>query len=89
MRRSDNRKWYAAILTVSKRKLGLELDEKIEIINLRIRAENMESTVDGKRIFAGYHMNKKHWVSVRLDGAVGIEKICKMVDESYVLALKK
>lgn len=89
VRRSDNRKWYAALLTVSKRKLGLDFDENFEIINLRIKPEDMKDTVDGERIFVGYHMNKRNWISVRLDGAVEIEKICKMVDESYIIALKK
>ncbi len=32
LRRQDNQKWYAALLTVSKNKFGLSGDEKIEIV---------------------------------------------------------
>ncbi len=88
VRRKDNQKWYAAILTVSRRKLGFDSDEMVEILDLRIKPENMESTVDNIKFFPGYHMNKKHWFTICLDGTVGIDEICRMIDESYGLAKK-
>ncbi|MBQ8356568.1 MAG: MmcQ/YjbR family DNA-binding protein [Clostridia bacterium] len=87
-RRKDNRKWYAAILTVSRRKLGFDSDEHLEIIDLRMSSEKIETDVDGVRILPGYHMNKKHWVTVCLDGSVPLCEICQMIDASYELARK-
>lgn len=88
-RRSDNKKWYAVIMTLAKKKLGLQSDETAEIIDLRIEPENMQSTLDYKTFFLGYHMNKKHWITVILNGSEDDEKIFKMIDTSYRLALKK
>lgn len=88
VRRKDNKKWYAAILTVSRRKLGFELDETVEILDLRIRPEAMESTVDNIRFFPGYHMNKKHWFTLCLDKTVSDEEIFAKIDDSYRLAKK-
>lgn len=88
VRRKDNKKWYAAILTVSRRKLGFDSDEKVEILDLRMKTEEIEATVDCKRYLPGYHMNKKHWITICLDGTVSIEEICKRIDESYILAVK-
>lgn len=87
-RRKDTAKWYAALLTVSKRKLSLDSDELIEIIDLRGTPEEIEALVDNKRYFPGYHMNKKHWYTMLLDGSVSFEEICKRIDESYKLARK-
>lgn len=87
VRRKDNSKWYGAFLTVSKSKLGFEDLDKVEVIDLR--AENVENIVDNKLIFGGYHMNKKHWITIILDGSVPVEKIKTMIDESYILANKK
>lgn len=87
-RRKDTNKWYAAILTVSARKLGLESDERLEILDLRLPPEEMTATVDQKRFFPGYHMNKKHWYTLILNGSVEIEEICKRIDKSYILARK-
>jgi predicted DNA-binding protein (MmcQ/YjbR family) len=37
----------------------------------------------------GYHMNKKHWNTVILDGTVSDEIIKEMIDESYDLIVSK
>lgn len=88
LRRRDNKKWYAALLTVSKNKLNLASNEEIEILDLRVNSENIDQIVNGKTIFYGYHMNKKHWISVLLDGSIPIKNITKMIDDSYKLAQK-
>ena len=88
-RRKDNNKWYAALLTVKKCKLGFESDEEVVIIDLRIDPETDGNIVDGKKYFAGYHMNKRTWMTIILDGSVPLDRICKLIDKSYILALGK
>ncbi len=85
-RRKDNKKWYGALLTVSRRKLGIPSDEIVEIIDLRIAPEETENLIDNARFFPGWHMNKKHWYTIILDGTVSMDEICRRVDESYLLA---
>lgn len=87
-RRKDTGKWYAALLTVSKRKLGIDSDETAEILDLRIKPEDLKILIDNDKYFPGYHMNKKHWYAICLDGSVTIEEICRRIDESYMLAVK-
>ncbi|MCD7780306.1 MAG: MmcQ/YjbR family DNA-binding protein, partial [Candidatus Gastranaerophilales bacterium] len=84
VRRKDNSKWYAAFLTVPKEKLGLDSKTVVEIIDLR--AENVERNIDNKNVFAGYHMNKKHWITIILDGSVSSQIIKVKIDKSYTLA---
>ncbi len=84
-RRKDNKKWYFAILTVSKDKFGFDSNEKVEVIDLRASTEEIEKLVDNKKYFAGYHMNKKHWFTIILDGSVPINEIYKRIDTSYNL----
>ena len=83
LRRKDNRKWYALFMTISKNKLGLDCDEPVEIIDLRFDKDELLKKVDGKKYFPGYHMNKKHWITMLLDGSVPIEEILYCLDESY------
>lgn len=87
-RRTDTGKWFAAVLTVSRRKLGLNSDEVVEIIDLRLPPEKMEQLVDNEKYFGGWHMNKKHWYTIILDRSIGFEELCRRVDESYSLAVK-
>ena len=39
-------------------------------------------------ITAGYHMNKKHWNSVVLDGSISESQLIDMIDDSYDLVVK-
>ena len=86
VRRKSSKKWYAVILTVSKRKLNLDSDEIIEVINLHNTVEEIKKLIDNKRYFPAYHMNKKHWCTICLDGTVELKEIYKLIDISYELA---
>ena len=87
-RRKDSQKWYAVLLVLPAKKLGLNDGRIVEIIDLRIATESIDTVVDGKRYFRGYHMNKKHWLTMCLDGSVPVEEIFQWIDFSYVLAKK-
>lgn len=86
VRRRDNQKWYALLLTVKPASIGIDGSEKIEIIDIRMPPEKIEVLVDQKKYFAGYHMNKKHWITMRLDGSVDLQEIFNLIDQSYILA---
>ena len=88
-RRKDNRKWYGLLLVISKNKLKLPSDESVPIIDVRIEPAKLAAISDGKKYFPGYHMNKKNWPTVCLDGSVPLSEICELIDASYVLAAKK
>ena len=86
IRRKSSNKWYAVILTIPKRKFGLESDEVIEVINLHNIPKEIEKLIDYKRYFPAYHMNKKHWCTICLDGTIELKEIYKKIDISYELA---
>jgi len=39
-------------------------------------------------VIPGYHMNKKHWNTVVLDGSVPQGEIKRMIDNSYLLVVR-
>lgn len=86
VRRKDNKKWYAVFLIITENKLGINSNNSIEILDLRMTTENIEKQVDNKNCFFGYHMNKKHWITICLNGDVPNKTIFKLIDESYNLA---
>ena len=87
-RRSDTNKWYAALLTVNKAKLGLDSDDTVTIIDLRETPEMVGKIVDNKTYFPGYHMSKKSWYTIILDGTVTDNEIMERIKTSYDLATK-
>lgn len=87
-RRKDNKKWYGAILTVQRKKLGLDSDEVVEIIDLRLQPELMQELISIKNYYPGWHMNKKSWYTMILDDSIPDKELCQRVLESYELAKK-
>lgn len=89
LRRKDSGKWYAVIMTVGMDKLGFDSDSRVCVVNLHTLPERVSEIVDGVSYLPAYHMNKKSWYTIRLDGSIGIEEIFPLIDESYALAVKK
>ena len=60
-----------------------------ECINLKC---DPEEAVGLRDLFAavspGYHMNKRHWNTVRNDGSVPVGELQRMIDRSYALVVR-
>ena len=69
LRHEDNRKWYAIVMKVSRRKFGFESDEIIDVVNLKQPTEMFGSFGASDGVHPAYHMNKLHWISVLLPDA--------------------
>ena len=69
LRHSDNRKWYAIVMKVSRRKFGFDSDEVIDVVNLKLPTEMFGSFGATDGVYPAYHMNKLHWISVLLADA--------------------
>ena len=82
-RHSDNKKWFAVVMTVSRRILKLPGDGDIDIIN--VKTDNTEFFLGVPGILPAYHMNKNNWVSVVLDGTVHARNVRKLIEISHDL----
>ena len=81
-RHAANRKWYAVMMRVSRRKFGLDSDEVIDVVNLKLPLDMFGSFGAAEAVYPAYHMNKVHWISVLLPDAE--EKLVKfLVNTSY------
>ena len=69
LRHTDNRKWYAIVMKVSRRKFGFENDEVIDVVNLKLPTEMFGSFGATDGVYPAYHMNKLHWISILLPDA--------------------
>ena len=69
LRHTDNRKWYAIVMRVSRHKFGFDSDEVIDVVNLKLPTEMFGSFGAADGVYPAYHMNKLHWISVLLPDA--------------------
>lgn len=87
-RRKDNKKWYFALLSVKGSTLGLPTDDIIEVVDLRADKKDVPDLLQQNNIYPAYHMNKKSWITIILDGSMGIKELFNYIDKSYTLAKK-
>ena len=88
-RHDSNNKWFAVIMTIDKRKLGINEDGQIDVVNLKCDANIIPSMWEQQGIFPAYHMNKEHWLTVAFDGITNDNNLKFLLALSYDLTNKK
>lgn len=89
-RHSDNKKWFALVMSVAREKLGLSGDGYVDVINLKVDDMMLKDMlVRENGICRAYHMNKEHWITVLLDGTVEMDKIYDLIHGSYEATASK
>ena len=83
------KKWYAVFMKVHPSKIGLGGSQPIRIMDLHGTSEQVASLVDGKRYFPGWHMNRKYWYTICLDGSVPMDELQRRIDASFALSQPK
>lgn len=72
-RHPASKKWYAAMMWVRPEKLGLTGEGPLDVMDIKCSTIMIGSLLSTKGFLPAYHMNKNHWISIVLDGSVGIE----------------
>lgn len=83
--RHKNGKWYAVIMNVKRPILGLDGDDTVDILDVKCDPEMTSMLIRSYGFLPGYHMNKKNWLTILLDGSVEESKILDFLDMSYDL----
>lgn len=75
-----------------KNKIFALLTLKEEYIHISLKCQPQEALIYRELyscVSAGYHLNKKHWNTVIIDGSMRKEILLEMIDDSYSLVVKK
>ncbi len=85
-----NQKWYGLVGAVLLEKLQLgeeewaaeSLEEEVEIINIKVEPSEITQLLAIEGIYPSYHMSKKTWVTILLDGRVPDDLLFDLVKKS-------
>ena len=89
-RNGRNRKWFGIIMVIPGNKLGLNTNEKLDIIDLKFEnGEALDFANDTPNIFPGWHMNKSNWITLILDGRMPDKAVFSLINNSFILTDKK
>lgn len=87
--RNHKGKWYGLVAAVPAEKLGIEEGDVFEILNVKADPMDIDWLVKQDGFLRGYHMNKKMWLTVLLDGRVDDEQIKDLIAGSYEMTSRK
>ena len=82
-RNKDNLKWFGIIMNINSSKLDNSLNKDVEVINIKINKDDLDSLLKVNGIYKAYHMNKKSWISIILDDSLDDNYIMNLIDYSY------
>lgn len=63
--------------------------DMIDVLNVKCEPDMVAVLAHQEGFAPAYHMNKRHWLTVRLDGSVSREQIFHLLDISYELTGNK
>lgn len=85
-RHHNHSKWFAVIMDVAENKLfDTGKNNKVDVINLKVPVPLVGALRLKKTVYPAYHMNKEHWISIRLDTDFDDTELKSLISESYEL----
>ncbi len=87
-RNENSNKWFGLIMNIDKSKLNSKENGEVEVINVKLD-DLVDTYLKKYGIYPAYHMSKKSWVSVILDGTLSNEEVMRLIDISYELSNRK
>jgi predicted DNA-binding protein (MmcQ/YjbR family) len=84
-RRTDNQKWFALVANIPLCKLKpcAKRTEMVDIINIKIDTNQTDNILKKRGFYPAYHMNKKSWATIILDGTVTDKTIEEFICDSF------
>jgi predicted DNA-binding protein (MmcQ/YjbR family) len=77
------------VFKVNRKMFALTNIESFESINLKSLPEDaVQLREQFPAVQPGYHMNKKHWNTVSMDGSIADKLVKEWIDKSYELVAK-
>ena len=89
-RHPEDKRWFAVLMPgIARERLSLPGEGRVDILDVKCDPALIPSLIDGCGVLPGYHMNKEHWITLTLDGAVPQETLASLIGMSFDCTLKK
>lgn len=82
-RHPGSKKWFGIIMNVRSNRLGIDVEEPIDIINVKCGPILAGSLLTERGFLPSYHMNKSNWITILLNDTVPDGQITPLLELSY------
>ena len=84
-RHAGNRKWFAVVMGVQRKKLGLPGEGTTFLMDVKCGPILGGSLLGVPGVVRAFHMNKKNWLGVLLDGTAQEDTVKELLEISFDL----
>ena len=85
-RHADNQKWFALINRVPARRLGGDAQGEVDVVSFKVGDLLLRDVLLNQAgFYPGLTPARGNWVSARLDGAVTLDSLRPLIEDSYLL----
>lgn len=85
LRHDGSKKWFGLVMRLNYGQVNVDKPGELDAMNVKAEPELIDALVARDGFVRGYHMNKRHWVTVFLDGSVGQEDALDLLHGSFRL----
>ena len=82
LRNRANAKWYGIVMSVDRKKLGLKGEGKVDILDVKFQPQAGGFLFSQKGVLPAYHLNRRTWIGVLLDGKTDEKLVFGMIEDS-------
>ena len=82
-RRAGDKKWFIGSVSRCRLDPGFASHEEVEVLNVKVDSAEIDGILAQRGYYPAFHMNKKCWVSIILNGDLGDEEIQRRIEDSY------
>ncbi|MDE6415266.1 MAG: MmcQ/YjbR family DNA-binding protein [Anaeroplasmataceae bacterium] len=83
-RHPENQKWYALIAYIDRSRIDKNASGMIEILNLKIKEDELDLLLKQEGFYLAYHMNKKSWITITLDETLSDIEVMEYIKKSHI-----
>ena len=88
-RHSGSRKWFALVMDIPYRTLGIPREGRTDILNIKCDPILIGSLRGKPGFCPAYHMNKDKWITILLDGSAERSEIEALLAMSWGLTARQ
>ena len=86
LRHLADQKWFAVLMRIDWSKLDVNKSGLVEVLN--VKSQVVGEALKRSGVYPAYHMNKKYWLSLPLEGSLSDEELWDFLSTSYQVTKK-
>lgn len=84
-----SKKWFCLFMEIPANKVGMPGKNPVQVVNIKLNPSDIVELIQKDGYFPAYHMNKKYWITLILEGQLKDEEVIQQISKSFEITKSK